>query len=512
MAMLSFSMAFTWSRIEDSGSSIAKGLEEEAAFFAKTDPWNSLFANDNNNNKLGIPALRNTLANVLLQVMKASLPDILDEIDEQFQAIDKAVEAWGEMLLTKSEQRKFYHSLTQRLIANVSANLSGKGPRGRNNGTSNKPAGAARLHTACNEFLKKIKNGSLATISQLQEGSPVLVSTTNTAEDVRGEIVHIDLEQQFVCVDYVDDKDHTTDILFDAVGYSTENPDFEKDEVWSDGHRVFIGRESGLFDSMRKLPLNHVRTDPAWLIEKIAEYRTDDLACFINVEMFRNIVGEFVHSDWTPPCLELLKNLETILHDALDQALQESFRQEVTRYPMLKSMMEERCREACSALLDDSTKDVKANLEIEENHPYTQDEVLLQTLSESRFQNLRRDLEIQLKLAQEGVVFDTQAITSILDTVFNKHKKLHWMAEQMELVLSSYGKVATQRVLDRTPQICWQTCRKLPGSLQESLGGVTDDILEKCLWESPESKEKYQDMVSTLKDLQEAMEVVKNIQ
>ena len=86
------------------------------------------------------------------------------------------------------------------------------------------------------------------------------------------------------------------------------------------------------------------------------------------------------------------------------------------------------------------------------------------------------------------------------------------MAEQMELVLSSYGKVATQRVLDRTPQICWQTCRKLPASLQEALGGVTDDILEKCLWESPESKTKYQELVSALKDLQEAMEVVKQIQ
>ncbi|KAG7346683.1 dynamin central region-domain containing protein [Nitzschia inconspicua] len=494
----------------DSGTNISKGLEEEAEFFTSTSPWSDLSCND----RLGIPSLRTTLAAVLLKVMKDSLPDILGEIEEQFQAIDNAIDSWGERLLTKSEQRKFYHTLTQRLITNVSSSLSGKGPRGRKNGgeTTSKPAGAALLHSACNDFLKQIKNGSLATISQLNEGTPVLVSTTNTAEDVRGEIVHIDHEAEFVCVDYVDVKDHTTDILFDAVGYTAENPDFDRDEVWSDGHRVFIGRESGLFDSLRKLPLNHVRTDPAWLIDKIAEYRTDDLACFINVEMFRNIVGEFVHDDWTPPCLDLLKTLENILNDALDQALQESFKQELTRYPLLKSMMEERCREACNRLLECSKQDVKAHLEIEENHPYTQDEVLLQTLSESRFRNLRRDLEIQLKLAQEGVVFDTQAITSILDTVFNKHKKLHWMAEQMELVLSSYGRVATQRVLDRTPQICWQTCRKLPGSLQECLGSVTDDILEKCLWESPESKEKYQDMVATLKDLQEAMEVVKNIQ
>jgi fructose-1,6-bisphosphatase len=175
-------------------------------------------------------------------------------------------------------------------------------------------------------------------------------------------------------------------------------------------------------------------------------------------------------------------------------------------------MMEERCTKVCRSLLDSAGKDIKAHLEIEENHPYTQDEVLLQALSESRFHNLRRDLEIQLRLQQEGVVFDTQAIKTILDNVFNKHKRLHWMAEQMEMVLSSYGRVATQRVLDRTPQICWQTARSLPNALQEELGSVTDDILEKCLWESPESKQKYQEMVATLKDLQDAIDVVKAIQ
>ncbi|KAL3917097.1 MAG: hypothetical protein SGILL_004872 [Bacillariaceae sp.] len=493
----------------DAGASTDDGLVEEADFFATAIPWNTF----EQSNRLGIPALRNTLATVLLQVMKDSLPDILEEIQEKFQTIDATIEAWGEMLLTRSEQRKFYHALTQKIITNISAKLSGKGPRSKRNATvGTKPCGAARLHSACNEFLKEIKNGSLATVSVLQEGAVVLVSTTNTADDVRGEIVHIDNEEGFVCVDYVDDKDHSTDVLFDAVGYSAEHPDFEQDEVWSDGHRVFIGRQGGSYDSLRKLPLNHLRTDPSWLKDKIEESRTDDLACFVNVDMFRNIVGQFVHDDWTPPCTDLLKKLETILVESMHQALQESFNDNVTRYPLLKDMLEQKCLGVCQDVLDAARGAVKSHLEMEEQHPYTQDEVLLESLSELRFQNLRRDLDIQLKLAQEGVVFDTQAITSILDDCFNKHKKMHWMAEQMELVLSSYGKVATQRVLDRSPQICWQSCRKLPASLQDALGSVTDDILEKCLSESPATKSKYQGMVADLKDLQEAMQVVKNIQ
>jgi hypothetical protein len=90
---------------------------------------------------------------------------------------------------------------------------------------------------------------------------------------------------------------------------------------------------------------------------------------------------------------------------------------------------------------------------LEEQHPYTQDQVLLQAMNQSRFQNLRNDLELQLRLDQEGLVFDTQAIQVILERVFEKHKQQHWMAEQMELVLSCYGKVATQQVSDRAPQI-----------------------------------------------------------
>ena len=40
--------------------------------------------------------------------------------------------------------------------------------------------------------------------------------------------------------------------------------------------------------------MDEVRTDISWLVDKIAAVRADDLACFVHVEMFRNIVGKFV--------------------------------------------------------------------------------------------------------------------------------------------------------------------------------------------------------------------------
>jgi hypothetical protein len=447
--------------------------------------------------------------------MKEALPDILQELQEHHQSTHVALEEMGTIYTTRSDQRKMYHSLSQKLVSQVASSLSGKGPR-KNTTTNKNQAGAAQLHNACHLFFKDIQGGSLATINSLVEGASVLVSTTSTTQDIGGELVHVDINNDgtttYACVDFVDEKDHTTDVLFDAIGYTSDSPPsdtFEVDEVWSDGSRVFIGRPNGQFDSLRKLPLSRIRTDPTWLVEKLAQFRTDDLACFVNVDMFQHVVAEFVQDDWAPPCHTLVQCLEDILTTTLKASLKE--RLEGTRFPLLQSMMETTCHNVANKLLETARHQVQEHLELEEQHPYTQDQVLLQAMNQGRFQNLRNDLELQLHLDQEGVVFDTQAIQDILDRVFEKHKQQHWMAEQMELVLSCYGKVATQRVLDRAPQICWQTCRSLPGKIQEELGCVTDDVLETCLWESPESRERFHALTNKLHDLQKAMDVVKSM-
>jgi hypothetical protein len=92
--------------------------------------------------------------------------------------------------------------------------------------------------------------------------------------------VHLDEENGFCCVDFVDEKDHTTVELvckfkmivifgslennsspssslfflipilqFDGIGYTAGDHAMEKDEVWSDGSRIFISRGE-TFDSL----------------------------------------------------------------------------------------------------------------------------------------------------------------------------------------------------------------------------------------------------------------------
>ena len=492
----------------DKGATIVDGLKEEQEYFQYTLPWNSV-----SKPCLGISHLRTKLASVLWQVMQDSLPDIVNELKLKCHAVQTKMDDMGAMYHTRSDQRKFYNGLSQDLVAHVRGELSGKGARNgsktspvKSPSSSDQTRGASQLHTACNEFYREIQSGSLATIKSLVEGASVLVSAHGAGEDVRGELVHIDTKGGFACVDFVDAKDHTTELLFDGTGYAAEQPDFEPDEVWSDGNRVFIGRAGAMFDRLRKLPLKNIRTDPSWLNDKIANFRTDDLACFVNVDMFQQIVADFVQEDFAPPCQKLVSTLEDILSTTMKNALDENL--EKSRFPLLKSMVESICNKVSKRMLETAMGQVQEHLEVEEHHPYTQDEVLMQAMSQVRYSNLQADLELQLRVDQEGMVLDTNTIKSLMDKVFQKHSQQNWMAEQMEFILSCYGKVATQRVLDRTPQICWQACRTLPKALQEELGGVTDDILEACLWESPESRERYEELETKLKDLTKAMDVM----
>jgi hypothetical protein len=344
--------------------------------------------------------------------------------------------------------------------------------------------------------------------------------------------------------------------------YTDEEPEedrLEEDEVWSDGQHVYIARQYPLVDRLRQLPLKRIRTDPTWLLDKIAQYRTDDLACFINVDIFKHIVGEFVEQDWTPPCFQLVETTRQIVMSTLDECLNETLilHGVVTddndngqaddndtsrcRFPRLQQALYDACHEVANELLATATTQLEAHLELEQSYPYTQDDVLLNTIAQSRYETLKRDLELQLRLDQEGVVLDTHAIQTILDRVFDKHRSpssssmsstapgmeassslsstpltmssgsrggggaAMYLAEELELILSCYGKVATQRVLDRTPMICWQVCRSLKPKLEQALGCVTDETLQEFLWESPATLSKMETTTAQLQELDKAL-------
>jgi interferon-induced GTP-binding protein Mx1 len=474
---------------------IQDGLQEESQYFTEQEPWKSV----ENRSMFGTISLRQKLGDLQMRMIRKSIPGILKEIRQKQQAALQLKQNMGEPLHSASDRRRFYQDLCQSLVGQLKSSLSGKGRR------TKKPSAAASLHEACSEFMDKIRDGSLGTIKSVVEGAQVFVTSTRGV--VRGEVVHLD--DDFACVDYVDDSDRQSEALFEFVDRPAQEV-VEENVVWSDGNQIFIARKSNVCDSLKKIALASIRTDPTWLKEKIAENRTDDLACFLNVDIFKNIVEEFIEEDWKPNCQVLLDRMRDILMVTVGESIQRTLTTD--RYPSLRELIEHQCRKAADELIGQANKQMHSHLEIEK-HPYTQDNELFENISVARHRGLKRELEVALRLEQEGV-FDTQAIKSIVDAVFERSEQKtveDHMAEEMEVVLESYGQVATRRVVDRTPMICWEVFRSLAKCIQESLWDVTDETLIQCMQKTPEFAEKYRSVCEELDEMDKALKIFESI-
>jgi interferon-induced GTP-binding protein Mx1 len=482
----------------DRNESIMEGIESEAIFFRETSPWKEV----EDRTLFGTPNLRKKLGDLQMDMIRETIPGILKEIREKQQYSFETLVEMGNLHLTMADKRRYYQDFCQVFMNNLKASLSGKGRTGKK---GNEPSAAAKLHEACNKFMTAIGEGSLGTIRNVVEGALVLV--TSTKGDVRGEVVHV--EGDVACVDFVDEKDRTTDCLFDYVGYKSQES-LEVDDVWSDGEKVFIAREGNTFDLLRKIPLEFIRTDPSWLKEKIAENRTDDLACFLNVDIFKNIVADFIEADWRPHCDDLVNETSDIIMTAVSESLACTITSD--RYPKLRTMIKTHSDRTAQSLMLEARKQVEKHLEIEK-HPYTQDHVLFSNIANARHRGLKRELEVSLRLDQEGA-YDTGAIKTIMDGVFERIRQKsveEHMAEDMEIVLESYGKVATKRVIDRTPMICWEIFRSLSDSIQENLWNATDDTLAASMQDTAEFAEKYKQLTEELEEMNKALTIFQSV-
>lgn len=266
----------------DRNDSVQDGLDDETKFFSTVEPWKSV----QDRTLFGTDALRENLGNIMIQQVKQTLPSIMKEICEKQQAAKNELDSMGhQALLTAADRRRYYQSLCASFTDQLNSSLSGrKNVTKKHHNTHSSKAtkkassAAAQLHEACTEFSEQIRSGSLGTVKSVVEGARVVV--TSAKGDVKGEVVHLDSD--FACVDYIDEDDDNIEVLFEYRGYTAQEH-LEADDVWSDGSQIFVAREHNVFDSLRKIKLDLVRTDPSWLTDKIVENRTDDLACFLNV-------------------------------------------------------------------------------------------------------------------------------------------------------------------------------------------------------------------------------------
>ncbi|KAI2512897.1 Dynamin [Fragilaria crotonensis] len=480
----------------DQGQSLEESLQDEADFFLAEEPWRSV----TDRSLFGTVQLRQKLGEVQMALIRETIPDILKEVHSKQQYAFSTLVAMGNLHQTSADKRRYYQDYTQSFVSSLKATLSGKGKK------SKQPSAAAKLHDVCNVFMQSIREGSLGTIKAIVEGAQVLV--TSAKGDVQGEVVHVDHE--YACVDYVNEADKQSDVLFEYVGYVAKEP-LEENDVWSDGTKVFIARQGNTFDLLKLIPLNRIQTDPSWLLSKIADNRTDDLPCFLNVDIFKSIVSDFIEEDWRPHCTMLINQTSDIVMAAVSESLQKP--NEIERFPKLHALIKQKSSRGARALLIEAEKQVNDHLAMEK-HPYTQDDVLLANIAAARHRGLKRELEVALRLDQEDVNFDTAAIQTIMEGVFERNRRksveLH-MAEDMEIVLESYGKIATKRVIDRSPMICWEVFRSLVPTIQDTLWNITDAELEQAMADTEEFTEKHKALTEELEEMNKALNIFQSL-
>mmetsp|Transcript_8994 Transcript_8994/g.19379 ORF Transcript_8994/g.19379 Transcript_8994/m.19379 type:complete len:276 (-) Transcript_8994:61-888(-) len=273
------------------------------------------------------------------------------------------------------------------------------------------------------------------------------------------------------------------------------------------------------------------------------QFRTDDLACFLNVESFAHIVGEFMHEDWKPACQALLQSMKMILAQALSQALEQASespanlighasRPEASslstdappRYPGLRHLLQRHLRKVSDSLCQQAELQVESHLAMEA-HPFTQDDALFVKMNRARYARLKRELEVGLlgELDSENIsraskvssaLNNVDTVQNVIDDVFMRQEKMtvqEHLAFEMEIVLESYGEIATRRVLDRTPMICWQAFRSFGNLLSSRLATVTDDDLTDAMVERPEFAQEYQRLNEKCEKLRESIQLLESM-
>ena len=411
------------------------------------------------------------------------------------------------------------------------------------------PSAAARLQHACQQFCQAIQSGSLATITKLVEGAHVRVSDPNPPfHSVRGEIIHIHIDShgKYAYVDFVDPSDSRSHLLLDSIGCTITEDNMakmEENDFWMDkNNNMFIARDRQRYDCLRKIPCHHLRTDPTWLVMKMSQYQGEDIPGFVNMNMVHQIISDFVREDWVPHCYHLLQTANQIWSETLSQCLDYAFgpieaafptcppadksgdgsgpqKPSLSiRYPMLGTTVAQICRQVSESLFTNARYRLEETLELEQHHSYTYEDELLDAMTKARLSSLRKQLDLHLQLDRKSkrAVLDGTTISAVLDHVllsgpnrspstFHHHPYCYTVAEDMELILSLYGEVATKRIVDGIPMICWQFFRTLPIALEEALRCITDSTLTRCFEENAETQHMHEELSQQMHELSGAL-------
>ena len=455
--------------------SMAEGMRKETKFFNSVVPWKDL-----DKDLFGVVNLRTKLSKLQVRMIKESVPGIIQEIVERRQKVASRLKAVGTLVLSDRERRDYFSQVAKSMTEVVAKTLSGDSAALRQDGVTFLSA----EHTRYAQFRNDVMGAKLANLDVIREGGRVNV-TTSSGKEESGVVEAIQDNDGKLSYIVFPDTPSLSSLLGPpvAIEYSYSQKREEFFNVNSEYHFI-TATGNGCRPSTGRLlsPVSatDIAVDTTWLKKLIESNRTNDLPCFLSASVFNSVVADLITQAWTPLCLQLLQDRKDAYVDLVRRAV--SSAAVANRFPAFKRFFLLRVEQVVDEIFENCEREVDLSAEVV---PYSQNHYLFETILKMRNKRLRSKI-------MKMVAGKTAGVESIIDAAFSNEDKLSMedhIAQEMQIVLSAYGKVAAKRVIDNVPMIIQKRTRALQSALDNALQ-VTDEELKSLIVEDERTVKK----------------------
>jgi hypothetical protein len=190
------------------------------------------------------------------------------------------------------------------------------------------------------------------------------------------------------------------------------------------------------------------KADLDWLMELIPKRLGENLPCILQAGLVTSLVRDMICKDVKPVCCELLENVDAILLEVSSKlAIQ-------TQYRRVISYIQEVCRTVINNCLLSSKCKIDEKLDCEES-PFTLNQFLFEIIAKKRACKLKA---LIISSVSANPANWANAIESAFEATGAWSMERH-MANELELALDAYGKVAAKRIIDEVPMLIRHMCR-----------------------------------------------------
>jgi len=495
-------------------ATLEDGMRKEKTFFDSKEPWRSTSAQ--RPELFGIAALREKLSALQLVLIRESISGIMEEISTKMGEAAKELDGLGDLMTTDYERRQYFRRLSERAMTAVHEMQTGLLLCDSSDGKSI----VTVQQDLFDNFGSDVLRQKLANISKVSVGTDVIV-TLEAGDEKKGTVVGTSSNSEKICV---------TDEQVGKQSSNVEHPFLRSglQDACTDKNCAFCSDESTCYhkDAYTKvsddtvagykhyLPLDkdYVRCDPKWLKKLIADNRNNDLRCFLSATLFTSIVRNMIRKDWKPLCEKLVEESHKLLLKFLTSSFEKEFK---ARYDMLWITVKDTISSVLNSGLD-TLKEALDNVLDMDTHPYTQNHYLFDNINKKRNDPLKKNLINMLKgISGEDEDAGQQAV-NLVKAVFDANSRKSMddhVAEEMEIVLDSYGKVCAKRINDQVPMHVMNFNRQALLELEKRMSSFTDSELNSLIADGPEFAAKHgraKDKLAKMKKAHDCFKAFRN--